>query len=115
MVVSIEDSDGELVPAQIALDVFDWIEFGRIGRRVQERHVVRHGKPCCSMVSGAIEHENGVAALGDLAPDLGKVLRHRLGICVWHDESCGRASGGTDGAEDVAGFTLQVRGEGLDC
>ena len=41
-VVAVEDTIAELVLAQVLPDILDRIEFGRIGRQLEQADVVRH-------------------------------------------------------------------------
>jgi hypothetical protein len=44
IVVAFEDCDREFVAAQIFADIFDRVEFGCVGRQMDEGDVVRDGK-----------------------------------------------------------------------
>ena len=57
--VVVEDGDREFVAAQVFPDVFDGIEFGRIGRQRNQRDVVRHGEAFGDVITCAVEDEGG--------------------------------------------------------
>lgn len=99
--VALEDGDGEFVAAQILPDVFDWIEFGGVGRQRNQRDITRDGKFFGNVIAGAVKHEGGMGARGDLAADLVQMQRHDLGVGGWNDDGCGSAALWTDGTEDV--------------
>ena len=51
--------------------------------------------------SGAVEQEDGVGALGDVAGDFLEVKLHRLGVGEGQRERGPDTSGGTNGAEEI--------------
>ena len=113
VVVAVEYCDREFVAAQVFPDVFDRVEFGRIGRQRDERDVVRNGEVFGDVIARAIENESGMAAWSDLAADLGQMQRHDLSVGGWDNEGCRGAALRTDGAEDVGPFVaLIARGTG---
>jgi hypothetical protein len=57
VVVTVEDGDREFIATQIFPDVFDRVEFWRVGRQRDERDVVRDGEIFGDVITGAIEDE----------------------------------------------------------
>jgi hypothetical protein len=108
IVVAFEDCDREFVTAQIFPDVFDRVEFGRVGRQGNKRDVVRNGEVFGEVITCAIEDEGGVGARRDLPADLGQMQRHDLGVGGWDDEGRRGAALRTDGAEDVGPFVALI-------
>jgi transposase len=103
-VVGVPDLEAEQVRSQVLPDVFSGIEFGRIGRQRQQCDVIGHAQSAAGLVpSGAVEHEQGVGALGDLGTDLGEVQAHRCGADLRHGKRGTDAAGGADGAEQPGG------------
>src|ERR1039458_8690184 len=79
VVVTVEYGNRELVAAQIFPDVFDWVEFGRVGRQGDEGDVVGNGEILGDVIARTVEDQSGRSA----------ALR-------------------TDGAEDVGPFVALV-------
>lgn len=52
------------------------------------------------MPSGAVEHENGMCALGDVKGDFGEVGIHGLRVGIGHERRGGGGALGADGAEN---------------
>src|ERR1039457_4851242 len=73
VVVTVEYGNRELVAAQIFPDVFDWVEFGRVGRQGDEGDVVGNGEILGDVIARTVEDQSGVAAWSDLTPDLGQM------------------------------------------
>src|SRR5208282_952218 len=65
VVVGLVDAQGELVLAHIFPDIFDRIEFRRVGRQVNQRDVFWDHEFAGDMPSSAIQNERRVTALGD--------------------------------------------------
>jgi hypothetical protein len=63
VVVVVEGDNGEFVPAQTLLGVFDGIKFRRVRRQGDESNVVGDGDVFGDAVAHAIEHESGIAGL----------------------------------------------------
>jgi len=62
VVVTVEYGNRELVAAQIFPDVFDWVEFGRVGRQGDEGDVVGDGEILGDVIARTVEDQSGVAA-----------------------------------------------------
>jgi hypothetical protein len=73
VVVTVEYGNRELVAAQIFPDVFDWVEFGRVGRQGDEGDVVGDGEILGDVIARTVEDQSGVAAWSDLTTDLGQM------------------------------------------
>src|SRR5664279_1671342 len=73
VVVTVEYGNRELVAAQIFPDVFDWVEFGRVGRQGDEGDVVGNGEILGDVIARTVEDQSGVAAWSDLTTDLGQM------------------------------------------
>ena len=73
VVVAVEDGDRELIAAQIFPDVFDGVEFRRVGRQGNESDVVWNGEIFGDMIAGAIEHQSGMGTRRDLPADHGQM------------------------------------------
>ena len=108
VVVAFEDCDRKFVAAQIFPDIFDWVEFGCVGRQRDECDVVRDGKVFGDVITCTIEDEGGVGAGRNLPADLGQMQRHGLGVGGWDDEGRRGAALRTDGAEDVGPFVALI-------
>ncbi len=108
VVVAVEDSGREFVAAQIFPDIFDWVEFGRVGRQGDEGDVVRDRKVFGDVIASTIEDEGGVTVWRDVPADLGQMQRHDLGVGGWDDEGRRGAALRTDGAEDIGPFVALI-------
>jgi len=108
VVVTVEDGDREFIATQIFPDVFDRVEFWRVGRQRDERDVVWDGEIFGDVITGAIEDEGGVAARHDPPTDLRQMQGHDLGVGGWDDESRRGTALRTDGAEDVGPFVALI-------
>ena len=62
------------------------------------------------MPSGAVEHQDGVGALGDVARDFIEVKLHCLGVGEGQRERGADAACGTDGAEEIRAFVALIGG-----
>src|SRR5207253_9965024 len=85
------DAQGELVLAQIFPDVFDRVEFRRIGRQVNQGDVVRDHEFARDMPSGSVQKKSRVAALRNALCGTGLAL-------------------GADGTKNVGGFIAGIAG-----
>lgn len=65
--VGFVDAIGEIVAAQICPDIFDWIEFGRIGRQRQQAEVGWKFQALPGMPTGTIEDDHTMGAGGATA------------------------------------------------
>lgn len=102
-VVAFMDAQGEFVLAQIFPDIFDGVEFGRIGRQVNQRDVWRDHEGARDMPSGAIQEQCGVTGLCDAARDFGQMLIEGFGVGIGHDDAGPDLTLGADRAEDIGG------------
>ena len=85
--VTVEDREGALVGAQIGPDVFNRIQFGRIGRQGQERDGVGHGEALRAVPSRPVEDQDGMGSGGNSVGDLGQIGVHRLRLGAGQDEA----------------------------
>jgi hypothetical protein len=75
--VSVVDPVAELISPEELPDVFDRVEFGAVGRQLEQADVVGQAQPAAALVpAGAVEDEDGVCAGSDLGADLGEVGVH---------------------------------------
>jgi len=58
--------------------------------------------------SGAVEQQDGVGSLGDVAGDFVKMELHRLGVGERQRERRPDASGGTNGAEEIGALIALI-------
>ncbi len=108
-VVGFEDAVGEPVGAEILPDVLDGVEFGSARGQEDRRDVLRHIEVACGVPSGAVEQQNGVGALCDMARDF-EVELHRLGVGVGQGERRPDSAGWANGTEQVGVVVALVGG-----
>lgn len=79
--VIVEDAVAELVLTQVLPDVLDRIEFGRIGRQLEQADVVRHVELAAGLMPACtVEQHDSMAAWAHVAADLGEVQVHGLAV-----------------------------------
>jgi hypothetical protein len=115
IIVVFVDGIGELVAAQTGPDIFNRIEFGRIGRQADESNVVGHFEGGSCVIAGAVEDECSMGVRIDLAADFGKKHGHGFGIGRRQDESSGGTPLRTDGPENIGPFVTPVAGCAWPC
>ena len=64
----------------------------------------------CGVLSGAVEKQHGVGALGDMARDFVEMELHRLGVGVGQGERRSDAAGWANGPEQVGAVVALVGG-----
>ncbi len=62
------------------------------------------------MPSGAVEQQDGVGALGDVARDFLEMELHGLGVGEGQRQRSADASGGTNGAKEIRAFIALIGG-----
>jgi len=109
VVVCIEDSSGQIVLAQILPDIFLRVEFGAVGRQAQEGDVFRHDEFVALLVPAcAVDHDDGMSALGHMTADLRKVPVHGIRVCLGQDERHAGVTRRTNGTENIGAFVSLV-------
>jgi hypothetical protein len=91
----------ECVGTQIFPDVFDRVQFGRVGGKFQQHDVFGHNEGRRAMPSCAVDHQHGDGARRDTFADFSEVFVHGVGIDAWHDQSRAHAARRTDGAKQI--------------
>ena len=110
VVVGFEDAVGKPVGAQILPDVLDRVEFGRARRQQDRRDVCGHVELAGGVPSGAVEQQNGVGALGDVARDFVEMELHREGVGEGQRERRALAPRRADRAEEIGVLVTLVGG-----
>jgi hypothetical protein len=103
-----EDGDRESVAAQIFPDVFDRIEFGCVGRQLDESDVFGDDEIFGDVIAGAVGDDGGVCVGTYLTADLGEMQGHGFGVGGWEDKGRGGTALRTNGTEDVGPFVALV-------
>ena len=112
VVVAFEDPVREPVVAHILPNVLDRIEFWRLGRQRDQRHVFRHVQLRGDVPTGLIHEQHGVGSWLDVERDLLEMQFHALGVAEWQDETGRLAERGADRAEDIGrGGSLILQGK----
>jgi hypothetical protein len=70
--------------------------------------VARHVELGGGVPSGAVEQQDGVGSLGDVAGDFVEMELHRLGVGEGQRERRPDASGGTNGAEEIGALIALI-------
>ena len=99
--IVVENADGEPVGAEELPDVLDGVQFGSVGRQLEEGDVRRHDQLAAAVPACAVEHKHRVRAGRHGAGDLSEMGVHRLGVGKGQHEAGRRAAGRADGTEDV--------------
>src|SRR4051794_6875717 len=86
------DAMAELVLPQVLPHVLDRVQLGRVGGQRQQGEVLGDGEAAGAVPAGAVEHDHGVGARGDLVADLRQVQAGGRGVGIRQDQ------GGADGA-----------------
>jgi len=99
----------KVVLAQELPDVLDRIEFRTIGRQMEQTDVVRHLQLVSRLVpAGAVEHQHGMMAIGDVPTDFGQMQVHGIDIDARQDQGRADATVGADRPEQIGPFIAQI-------
>ena len=85
VVVGPEDTIGEPVVAHELPDIFDRVEFGRLGRQRHQGDVVGDVELVGKVPAGLIEQQNGVGSRRHHLRDFRQMQRHRGGVAARQD------------------------------
>ena len=111
ILVGFEDAVAEFVAAQVGPDILDGIEFGAVGRQVQEGDVVGDAQLVAFLVpAGAVDCEHGVRSGGDIRADLREVEIHHLGVGERQHQRGPDAAGRADRTEDIGPIVALIAG-----
>lgn len=86
IVICFVDVVREPISAQIFPDIFDGIEFWRIGWKPHGRDIAGDGQIFGDVEAGAIEDQHGVGTFSDLGADIGEMRRDGRGVEIGHHQ-----------------------------
>ena len=97
--VAVPDAVAQEVGAQVGPDLLDRVRLRGVGRQPQQADVLGDAQPGRGVPARPVQHEHGVGALGDTAPDLGQVRVHGLDVDVRQHDGRAHAALRADRAE----------------
>jgi len=86
------------------------VQFWRAGRQEDQRDVVGHIELGGGVPSGAVEQQDGVGSLGDVAGDFLEMELHGLGVGEGQRKRSPDAARGTNGAEQIGALVALIGG-----
>lgn len=99
---------GEEALLEVKPDAFDRVQFGRVGRQVDEADVGRDGEPAGDVPAGLVEHQNGMDPCGQARGEGVEEDLHHGRVGARQDECEGVVGAGADSAIEVGGLEALV-------
>ena len=101
MVVVEEDAVAQIVTLEVGPDTFDGVEFGTVGRQVEQGDVFGNLEPLGHMPARLVHHQYDVLVGTGLSADEREVRVHVVGIDCWREHGRRIAGCGVHGGEQV--------------
>ena len=98
----------ELVAAQIFPDIFDRVEFWRIGRQQDKGGVIWNDQIETVMPARAVEEQRRMRAWRDGFTDLRKMFVHGVCVGVGHDDPSAHSTVRANGAEQIGPLVARI-------